>query len=166
MTTTMTTTTITTATPFRVLRALGAAAGVLAVAAGCSTFQQPAGEASQMSAFSAQMTGANEVPPNGTTATGTLYAVLNRQTNLLRWKMSYNNLSGPAIMAHFHGPAAVGANAGVVLPFANPVASPYEGSATLTPQQAADLLAGRWYANVHTARFPGGEIRGQVIEKK
>ena len=28
--------------------------------------------------------------------------------------------------------------------------------------QAADLLAGLWYINIHTAAFPGGEIRGQV----
>jgi hypothetical protein len=67
-------------------------------------------------------------------------------------------------MAHFHGPAAAGANAGVVLPFANP-ASPIEGQATLTPAQAADLSAGKWYANVHTAANPGGEIRGQMLPK-
>jgi hypothetical protein len=57
-----------------------------------------------------------------------------------------------------------GANAGVVVPFANPV-SPVEGKATLTAPQVADLMAGKWYANVHTAANPGGEIRGQLMLK-
>ncbi len=40
--------------------------------------------------------------------------------------------------------------------------SPVSGQATLTDAHAADLLAGRWYINLHTAANPGGEIRGQV----
>ena len=40
--------------------------------------------------------------------------------------------------------------------------SPATGSATLTDAQAADLMAGRWYVNIHTAANRGGEIRGQV----
>ena len=39
------------------------------------------------------------------------------------------------------------------------------GTATLTDQQAADLMAGRWYANVHTAQNPTGEIRGQMLHE-
>ncbi len=41
----------------------------------------------------------------------------------------------------------------------------YKGKATLTAAQAADLTAGRWYVNLHTAKHPGGEIRGQVTAK-
>ena len=83
---------------------------------------------------------------------------------MLTWKLSYSGLTGPATAAHFHGPAVAGSNAGVVIPFASP-ASPIEGQATLTAAQAADLLAGKWYANVHTAANKGGEIRGQVTPK-
>ena len=71
-------------------------------------------------------------------------------------------MTGPVTAGHFHGPAAAGANAGVVVPFAGSLASPITGSATLTDPQIADLKAGKWYVNLHTAANPGGEIRGQV----
>ena len=48
--------------------------------------------------------------------------------------------------------------------FPNATSSPVEGSATLTDAQAADLAAGRYYINIHTAANPGGEIRGQVTK--
>ena len=67
-------------------------------------------------------------------------------------------------MAHFHGPAMPGANAGVAVPFPN-AASPAAGETILTPVQVNDLMAGKWYVNVHTAANPGGEIRGQVMMK-
>ncbi|CAM3627964.1 CHRD domain-containing protein [Polaromonas hydrogenivorans] len=117
---------------------------------------------SNLIALSTQLRAANEVPPNASQGSGSVDAVLNKDSNLLRWKVNFTGLSGPATAAHFHGPAAVGANAGVVLPWPGPVTSPMEGSATLTPAQAADLVAGRWYANIHTAANPGGEVRGQM----
>ena len=58
--------------------------------------------------------------------------------------------------------AEAGKNAGVAVPIPNVASSPVEGSATLTDAQAADLMAGKYYINVHTAANPGGEIRGQV----
>lgn len=54
--------------------------------------------------------------------------------------------------------------AGVAVPIPNVAASPAQGSATLTDAQAADLLAGRYYINIHTAANPAGEIRGQVTK--
>ena len=114
--------------------------------------------------FGATLSGAAEVPPNTSAGIGTLEASLSKDTSVLRWKLSYSGLTGPASAAHFHGPAMAGANAGVVLPFSSP-ASPIEGQATLTAAQVADLMAGKWYANVHTAANPGGEIRGQVTAK-
>jgi CHRD domain len=67
-------------------------------------------------------------------------------------------------MAHFHGPADPGKNAGIVVPVQGSVASPIKGTATLTDAQGADLMAGKLYFNVHTERNKGGEIRGQVTK--
>ncbi|MDB5778654.1 MAG: domain containing protein [Polaromonas sp.] len=136
----------------------------LAAVGGCG-MMKPSSTAMQganMVALSTQLRAANEVPPNASQASGTVDAVLNRDTNLLRWKVNYTGLSGPATAAHFHGPAGPGANAGVVLPWPGPVTSPMEGSATLSAAQVAELVSGRWYANIHTAANPGGEIRGQM----
>ena len=136
--------------------ALGVAAA--AVLAGCGTMEKP----SNMVALTTQLRAANEVPMNASAATGKVDAAFNKDTNLLRWKVTYTGLSGPATAGHFHGPAAVGSNAGVVVPWSGVMNGSGEGSATLTPTQTGDLLAGLWYANIHTAANPGGEIRGQM----
>ncbi len=85
-------------------------------------------------------------------------------THVLTYNVTYEGLSGPAAAAHIHGPAGPGENAPPVVPFAN-AASPITGTATLTDTQAADLAAGKWYVNVHTAANRGGEIRGQITSK-
>jgi CHRD domain len=114
----------------------------------------------------ADMTGAAEVPPNTSAGKGTVTATFDTASKKLTWKGSYDGLSGPATAAHFHGPAEPGKNAGVAVPiFAGAAAkTPFEGEATLTDAQAADLLAGKYYANVHTEANKGGEIRGQAMK--
>src|SRR6267143_1557729 len=104
----------------------------------------------------------SEVPPNTSAGTGTADVDYDAASKKLTWKLTYSGLSGPATAAHFHGPAEAGKNAGVAVAIPNATSSPAEGSATLTDAQAADLVAGKYYVNVHTAANPGGEIRGQV----
>ncbi|MFN5348740.1 MAG: CHRD domain-containing protein [Polaromonas sp.] len=135
-----------------------AVATLMLALSGCSSMMQP----SNMVAFTTQLRAANEVPPNASNGGGSVDAAFNKDTMLLRWKVNYTGLTGMATAGHFHGPAAVGANSGVALGWANPVTTGMEGSANLTAAQAADLMAGKWYANIHTAANPGGEVRGQM----
>jgi hypothetical protein len=111
----------------------------------------------------ADLKGSNEVPPNSSPASGTAEATFDTSSKVLSWTVTYKDLTGPALGAHFHGPGEAGKNAGIVLPFKT-VQSPIQGSATLTDAQAADLLAGKWYANIHTAANPGGELHGQMMK--
>src|ERR1700761_5919442 len=114
--------------------------------------------------FKATLDGKSESPPNASAGTGTADIDYDPASKKLTWKLTYSGLSGPATAAHFHGPAEAGKNAGVAVAIPNATTSPNEGSATLTDAQAADLMAGKYYVNVHTAANPGGEIRGQVTK--
>lgn len=120
--------------------------------------------ASAKHSFRADMTGAQEVPPTTSAGTGHADVALDSATKTITWKVTYGGLTSDASAAHIHGPAAAGANAGVVVSLApNGMKSPLEGSATLTDAQIADLMAGKYYVNVHTAQNKGGEIRGQLV---
>jgi CHRD domain len=112
----------------------------------------------------ADLTSAQQVPPNQSAGKGSAVVNFDTSAKKLSWTVNYSGLSGPATAAHFHGPAEPGQNAGVAVPIPNPQTSPVTGSATLTDAQAADLLAGKYYVNIHTAANPGGEIRGQVTK--
>ncbi|XDV61167.1 CHRD domain-containing protein [Bradyrhizobium sp. LLZ17] len=111
----------------------------------------------------ADLKGGNEVPPNSSSGSGKAEATYDTETKILSYTVTYAGLTGPAMGAHFHGPVEAGKNGGIVLPFKT-VQSPIQGSATLTDNQATDLLAGKWYANIHTAMNPGGELRGQMLK--
>jgi hypothetical protein len=115
--------------------------------------------------FKSDLKGPTEVPPNTTSGSGTATVTLDPTTRQITWNVTFSGLTGPATVAHIHGPAPVGKNAGVLVwlaPKGKPVTSPLTGSATLTAEQAADLTSGQCYVNVHTAAHPGGEIRGQL----
>jgi len=116
--------------------------------------------------YTANLVGGSETPPNDSQGVGSASVVLDADSKMLDWTVQYSGLTGPATMAHFHGPAPAGKAAGVAVPFKGDLTSPAKGSATLTDAQIADLKAGMWYVNIHTAAHPGGEIRGQVEAAK
>ena len=101
------------------------------------------------------------MPTSTSTASGTGNVTYNPGTMMLNWNITFSGLTSAQTAAHFHGAAMPGMNAGAQVGIG--VGSPAIGSAPLTMLQATDLLAGRWYVNIHTTNFPGGEIRGQVV---
>ena len=137
----------------------------LIVAAALSALMAGAASAEVMH-FTAKLDGAAETPPNDSKGTGMAWVNLDTATKKLDWKVEYSGLTGPAVMAHFHGPAPVGQAAGVAVPLTGAMASPLTGSATLTADQISQLEGGMWYVNIHTAEHKGGEIRGQVMMAK
>jgi len=115
--------------------------------------------------FKADMKGSSEVPSNTTSGTGS--ATVTLDGDKITWNVTFSGLTGPATAAHIHGPAPEGKNAGVLIWLSTkgkPATSPLTGSATLTAAQASDLTNGQCYVNVHTAKNPGGEIRGQLTK--
>ena len=115
-----------------------------------------AGAASaQMAHYSAALKGAE-----GVKGWGEVKAMLDGKT--FTYSATYQDLTGPAVAAHFHVAAMAGGN-GPPAVGATVSPSPIKGTATLTDAQIADLNAGKWYFNVHTAANPGGEIRGTLM---
>ena len=118
----------------------------------------------EMMSFKADLKGASEVPAVTSQGTGNVTATYDTVSKQLSWKGTVSGLSGNATAAHFHGPAEPGKNAGVMVPAPGVTTGAFEGSATLTDDQAKALTAGQTYFNVHTAANPDGELRGQVVK--
>jgi len=150
---------------YRFARITGGALLAVGALAACDSMPPiETGKPGKVVEMKATMTPAKEIPPKSGSGQG--YAVMwyNEGTRALNWKVYYAGLSGPATAAHIHGPADQTANAGVVIPLVQGApSSPMTGSATLTEAQAADMMAGKWYVNVHTQANAGGEIRGQIM---
>lgn len=125
------------------------------------TFSAPSMAA--MVNLKADLKASNEVPPVDSKGGGSVTATFDTATKVLSWKGSVTGLSGPATAAHFHS-AEAGKNGAVVVPIAGADKGSFEGSATLTDAQAEELMAGKWYVNIHTAANKAGEIRGQVLK--
>jgi hypothetical protein len=119
----------------------------------------------EMMKYKADLNGASENPPTTSKGVGAIEASYDSATKTLTWSGSYSGLTGPETAAHFHGPAAMGVNAGVMVPV-EAKESPFKGSATLTDAQAKAFADGMIYFNVHTAENKGGEIRGQLAPAK
>lgn len=112
--------------------------------------------------FKAALNVGQEVPhPKGTKvgASGRFTATLTGTT--LKWRLTFTHLSGPATQAHVHK-GVKGKSGPVLIPLCTPCKSPVSGTATVTAAEIAAMKARKTYVNVHTAKNPAGEIRGQV----
>ena len=126
--------------------------------ASCSK-KEEAAPAPTTTTLSATINGAQQVPANNSTATGTFTGTYVSTSKQLTYTVAYQGLT-PSV-AHIHT-GAPGATGQVAIPFAN-LASPITGTVTLTPEQADNLLNNRMYVNIHTAgTYSGGEIRGDI----
>ena len=143
---------------------------------------------SKIVTFKATLSGANEVPANTTSGSGTFTATLDTSTNLFTYDVTYTGLSANVTLGHIHGPALSGANAGTTINFAGGTVVPNatfvigatsgaaHGSLTLNSSTSITtaingdslkklLFAGLTYANIHTSAFGAGEIRGQITKQ-
>ena len=108
------------------------------------------------------LTGSQEVPPVGTSARGCGLFEIDTSTNTVNYRIVYTGLSAAETAAHIHGFSAPGANSGVKT---NLPAGPVKvGVWTYPEADEASLLAGLAYVNIHSGAFPGGELRGQIVD--
>jgi hypothetical protein len=113
--------------------------------------------------FKAVINGTSEVPSNASAATGTATLTFNNSTKIFTINVQFAGIT-PTV-AHIHKGAA-GVNGGVAFGFVVPIISPINfTSMALDATQEADLNANLYYVNIHSAAFPGGEIRGQLIKQ-
>lgn len=124
----------------------------------------PAAAVADVFNFTATMDSSQEVPSNSSTATGFATVTYDDSLDELAWNISWSGLTSAETGLHFHQ-GAPGTNGPVQVNVGNisGLVSPSIGSTTISTAQAAELLAGNWYLNLHTTNNPGGEIRGQVL---
>ncbi len=125
-----------------------------------------------MSANNLPIDGLQEVPQRLTAGNGTMDFVYNKEARTLSYTIRWNSLTGPVVQAHIHGTAPRGVNAGILQDWTSSipkaVSGTYTGSVLIDGVvfREEDLLLGRYYVNIHTAVYPGGEIRGQIENLK
>ncbi len=119
--------------------------------------------------YFAYLTQAQEVPATGSAATGFARVFVNETTMTLSFTLTFTNLSSAQTASHIHAPGAIGSNAAVAINFGNnnQTSGTITGSnIAITPTQLSQIRQHLAYVNVHSANFPGGEIRGQLGIKR
>ena len=132
------------------------------------------------------LTGAQETPPNASTALGSMDVAYSKETRTLSWTVRWSGLTDSVTLMHIHGLAPSGFAAGTVQniiggttaaqsPFIfaakTGTKSNFGKTGTVSGTMLADgvvvkendLLSGNYYMNIHTSAFPTGEIRGQIV---
>ena len=133
------------------------------LAASCSKKGDTAPVADTIITYKAVLSGASEVPANASTGSGTATITLNATTKIMTVVVNFTGVTATA--SHIHQ-AAAGTNGSIIFPFVAPITSPINyTSAPIDALQEAILNASGYYVNVHSATYPGGEIRGQIIKQ-
>ena len=118
--------------------------------------------------FTANISSAQEVPVNASTATGFGRVFLNETAGTITFTVTFSGLSGDQTAAHIHGPAGIGANGAVIinLGLVGGTSGTLSGTVAITPTQITSMRAHQTYINIHSTTRPGGEIRGQLAAKR
>jgi hypothetical protein len=116
--------------------------------------------------FNVVMDGTQEVPANASPGTGTAVVVFDDQTGAISITGNYTGLTSVVTMAHLHGYSPAGVNSGILfdLTHTGGTAGTLTGNSVIPAGNIANVLNGLTYINVHTVNFPGGEIRGQLVD--
>jgi Cu/Zn superoxide dismutase len=137
----------------------------------------PAALAASKNKFSATLNGKSETPPTKSAGTGAANFVISKSGKAISYTINAKGLSGPVQAIHIHF-GKKGKAGPVILPIClKPCTLPKKGKLTKKDFAKAagvanfggavrDLRAGKTYVNIHTAKDPGGEIRGQIRPKK
>jgi len=151
------------------VRGYGAGYGPPTSTATTTAVASGSAKATGSSKFSATLTGAQEVPkpkaPAGAGGTFTARTVKTKSGDTFSWKLTFHGLSGPAVAAHVHSGRS-GVAGGVAVSLCGPCRSGMSGRARISPAIETALETGAAYVNVHTAKNPNGEIRGQIARAK
>ena len=128
------------------------------------------------------LNGYEENPDVSSVATGSFDARLSKDGTSLHYELSYSGLEGAVTQAHVHfGKPAVNGGVSYFLCAGDkppcPQSGTVEGDITaanvmgptgqgIAPTEFGEILAamraGHAYANVHSSKFPNGEIRAQI----
>jgi hypothetical protein len=111
--------------------------------------------------FTTTLAGSNEVPPNGSSGSGMGTFLLSPDGSELSYTINFSGLTADETVRHIHrgAPGVAGPVA-----FDLPAGSPKRGVIELEPADLSDLQAGLFYVNIHSEEFPGGELRGQIMQ--
>ncbi len=113
--------------------------------------------------LTAAMAGASETPPIKSTGTGTAKITVDVTHNQVCWNLSVQKLQGTVTLAHIHrGPA--GKAGPIVLHLSPPTSGSSHGCKGVGPPLARGIVKhpDAYYVNVHSSKFPDGEVRGQL----
>ena len=120
--------------------------------------------AARAETFIAYLNGPQQVPAAATSATGFGRVFVNTNTMTYTFTVVFSGLGSAQTLSHIHAPAAIGANAPVIINFGTVggTSGTISGSGSITSGQLAQLRSHQGYINVHSVNFPNGEIRGQL----